>query len=324
MMTQDALISVIVPIYKVEPWLKRCVDSIRNQTYRNLEIILVDDGSPDRCGKMCDDFAKEDSRICVIHQQNGGLSVARNTGLDNCHGEYIGFVDSDDCIHPEMYQRLYDDICTFGTQLAFCQPKMCYDDDVRFDDLYHPTEVMDKHSLIHKCLKEIIWFSACTKLYHRSLFKDVRYPAGRTNEDYPTTIPIYSRAGRVAVNYNKMYAYCKRRDSITTAAFNLHSFDQLKSAEEVYHFIKINFPDCSSLAHRHLQATAIGLLLYLEQYNSEFEFKRAEVLETIRRYYDGTRSNPYLSFLQKLLLASANMGTLPYAIASHIYRLFKR
>lgn len=113
------LISVIVPVYKVEPYLHRCIDSIRNQTYTNLEIILVDDGSPDNCGRICDEYAQKDKRIFVIHQENGGLSAARNSGLDRCSGAYIGFVDSDDCIHPEMYERLYKDICTYHTRLAF-------------------------------------------------------------------------------------------------------------------------------------------------------------------------------------------------------------
>lgn len=104
------LISVIVPVYKVEPYLRRCIDSIRNQTYTNLEIILVDDGSPDNCGCICDEYAQKDKRILVIHQKNEGLSAARNSGLDRCTGAYIGFVDSDDCIHPEMYERLYQDM----------------------------------------------------------------------------------------------------------------------------------------------------------------------------------------------------------------------
>lgn len=113
------LISVIVPVYNVESYIHRCIDSILNQTYVNLEIILVDDGSPDNCGQICDEYAQKDNRIIVIHQSNGGLSVARNAGLNKCTGKYIGFVDSDDCIHPEMYERLYKDICKYQVRLAF-------------------------------------------------------------------------------------------------------------------------------------------------------------------------------------------------------------
>ena len=112
---EEPLLSVIVPVYMVEPWLERCVDSIRRQTYRNLEIILVDDGSPDLCGEMCDRFAREEKRIRVIHRENGGLSAARNTGLDVCRGEYIGFVDSKG--HPDVDAMLQDFNGTMPAQL---------------------------------------------------------------------------------------------------------------------------------------------------------------------------------------------------------------
>ena len=124
------LISVIVPVYKVEPYIHRCIDSIIHQTYQNLEIILVDDGSPDNCGKICDEYAAIDSRIKVIHKKNSGLSEARNSGRDVCKGEYIAFIDGDDCIHKEMYQRLYNDIRTYQVKMAFCHPNMCYNENI--------------------------------------------------------------------------------------------------------------------------------------------------------------------------------------------------
>ena len=181
------LISVIVPVYKVEPYLRRCIDSIRNQTYTNLEIILVDDGSPDNCGHICDEYAQKDKRILVIHQENGGLSAARNSGLARCTGAYIGFVDSDDCIHPEMYERLYKDICTYHTRLAFCHPNMCYGS---IPDINKnlPTECRDKEFVILKSMIENIWWSACTKLYERSLFDTIRFLNDKTNEDYTSKI----------------------------------------------------------------------------------------------------------------------------------------
>ena len=114
-------ISVIVPIYKVEDYLDRCIESIVGQTYSNLEIILVDDGSPDSCPQLCDEYAKKDSRIKVIHKQNGGVSSARNEGLKFAHGEYIGFVDPDDYVHPSMYEKLIDCIHKNQCQIAVCR-----------------------------------------------------------------------------------------------------------------------------------------------------------------------------------------------------------
>ncbi len=321
----EPLISVIVPVFKVEPWLERCVDSIRNQTYRNLEIILVDDGSPDRCGEMCDLFAREDNRIKVVHRENGGLSAARNTGLDICHGEYIGFVDSDDYIHPEMYYRLYDDICTFGTKLAFCQTLMCYESIATFPLIKDSAISLSGEEILEKSLREIIWFSACTKLYHRSLFEGLRFPEGRVNEDYPITMHIFDRCDRIVVNHNKLYAYCKRRGSITTTPLNERSFDQVLSAEEVHAFIRETHPEYSCFSARILLSSCLGLLLKTDgAYANEFEVKRNDVFDVIHRYFPEETRNPYLSFSQKALLTAAFSGKCQYAVASWIYRLLKR
>ena len=118
---KNPLISVVVPIYKVEEYLQRCVDSIINQTYKNLEIILVDDGSPDSCPKMCDNFAKQDKRIKVIHKINAGVSEARNTGLEYATGDYVGFIDSDDYIHPTMYEKLLNGIKKENSDICMCR-----------------------------------------------------------------------------------------------------------------------------------------------------------------------------------------------------------
>lgn len=317
----EPLISVIVPVYQVEPWLERCVDSIRNQTYRNLEIILVDDGSPDRCGEMCDRFAREDNRILVIHRENGGLSAARNTGLDICHGEYIGFVDSDDFIHPEMYARLYGDICSFGTKLAFCQPMMCYKGNVSFPPAKASVMVFSQEEILEKSLRDIIWFSAWTKLYHNSLFEGLRYPEGRTNEDYPITIRLFDRCDYVAVDFNQLYAYCKRAGSITTSLSVNNAFDQITSGEDVYLYIKKTHPNLDYLTVRILLSACLGFLLKTDNDSLNDNLaKRDYALSLIRKYFTDAKHNRHLSNGQKLLLAAANAGDLRFAIATWVYR----
>ncbi len=318
----EPLISVIVPVYQVEPWLERCVDSIRNQTYRNLEIILVDDGSPDRCGEMCDQFAQEDNRILVIHRENGGLSAARNTGLDICHGEYIGFVDSDDFIHPEMYSRLYGDICSFGTKLAFCQPMTCYMGNASFPPAKASVAIFSKEEILEKSLRDIIWFSAWTKLYHNSLFEGLRYPEGRTNEDFPSTIRIFDKCDHIAVDYNQFYAYCKHAGSITTSSSVSNAFDQIISGEEVYLFIKKTHPNLDYLAVRILLAACLGFLLKTNSKSSnDILAKRESAFSMIRKYFPGSKHSRYLSSSQRLLLATANAGDRCFTIATWIYRL---
>jgi glycosyltransferase involved in cell wall biosynthesis len=319
------LISVIVPIYNVEPWLERCIDSIRNQTYQNLEIILVDDGSLDKCGEICDRYEKEDDRIKVIHKRNSGLSAARNAGLDVCHGDYIGFVDSDDVVHPEMYARLYADICTYHTSLAFCQVLICYDSNVSFPQMIAQSECLHKNEVTRRSLQGMVWFSACTKLYHRSLFDGIRYPEGRINEDYPVTMRIYDRCECIVVNHNKMYAYFKREGSITTSSLSVNSFDQIISAEEVHLFIKKTHPDYSDLSARILLSACIGLLLKTDGvHTKDYDSKRNELFDIIRRYFPGETRNTYLSFSQKALLSAAYSGKCRYAFASWIYKMIRR
>lgn len=318
------LISVIVPIFKVEPWLERCVRSIMDQTYRNLEIILIDDGSPDRCGEMCDSFAREDDRIKVVHQTNGGLSAARNTGLEISQGEFVGFVDSDDFIHPEMYSRLYADITEHHTCLSFCQPLMWNDSSTTFPSANAKTECLNRKELISKALEDNIWFSACTKLYHRSLFEGLRYPMVRTNEDYPVTIKIYDRCDRVAVNLNQLYAYCKRDGSITTLPVNETSFDCIISAEEVCLFIKDSYPDFVSYAAKNLLLACIGLLLETDgNISSKYDAYRNNIFAVIRKYYPMHKGGILLNHSQRFLLSAANAGNRSYACASKIYRALK-
>lgn len=314
-----------MPVYKVEPWLERCVQSILNQTYRNLEIILVDDGSPDRCGEMCDRFAREDNRIMVIHRENGGLSAARNSGLDICRGEYIGFVDSDDVIHPEMYSRLYADIHQWGTRLAFCQTQMCYDTRISFPPIGAKAACFSQKEILQKSMSDNIWFSAWSKLYHRSLFDGIRYPEGRTNEDYPVTIRIFDRCDGIAVDFNKLYAYCKRADSITTSSSVYNAYDQITSAEEVLEYTKGTHPELANLASRILLSSCIGFLLKTDGvYANDFKAKRNDVFYIIRRYFPEEIRNPYLSFSQKTLLTAACSGKHLYAFASWIYSMINR
>lgn len=316
------LISVIVPIYKVEEFINRCIDSIINQTYHNLEIILVDDGSPDKCGEICDEYAQKDFRIKVIHQKNGGLSAARNSGIDVCRGEYIGFVDSDDFIHQEMYERLYNDIVKYNVKLSFCHPNMCFGN-VPLVTLSDNTICKTGDEVLGQCLTEVIWFSAWTKLYHRSLFSNIRYPVGLTHEDYPVTIRVYDRCERIAVNYNKMYNYCIRPNSIVTSKLNISKFDQIYTSENVLFYIKEH--------HQELipQAESILIMAYLKlltdisnEKTHSFDDKKQEILKGIRNIYFTALKNKFISSKQKILLTAALMGNIPFTALNAIRNEF--
>lgn len=225
------LISVIVPIYKVEKYLDECIQSIVSQTYTNLEIILVDDGSPDRCPQMCDEWAAKDSRIRVIHQENGGLSAARNAGLDTASGDYIGFVDSDDYIRSDMYETLLDLLMDSKKKIAYCYSlyvlpdgnEVCYrsEQSVRF------LNTKQTLNALHAFDFDIGMMS---KLYEKELFESLRFPVGEVNEDMTMWIPLLDKSDGICDSGRILYCYRMNPNSITRS----NTYVQDKNSHLVY------------------------------------------------------------------------------------------
>ena len=217
-MQNEPLISVIVPVYKVEPYLDRCVQSIVNQTYKNLEIILVDDGSPDNCPAMCDAWAEKDSRVRVIHKKNGGAASARNAALDVMQGEYIAFTDSDDYIDANMFSALYASIERNNSDISMCE---LHNVDLNGAILDSPklqcehVKGESRDALV--CLVEMSSICYCVlynKLYKRFLWKDVRFPEYRIYEDEAVLAKIYALAKTVSYVYRSLYYYVQSENSI--------------------------------------------------------------------------------------------------------------
>ena len=234
------LISVIVPVYKVEPYLERCVRSILSQTYRNLEILLVDDGSPDRCGEMCDAFAKEDSRIRVIHKQNGGQSDARNQGLDRMTGELVGFVDSDDWVYPELYETLYRNLTAFDADIAECGVLKVYEDGkTETENAFREPTCFEKTEGLETFLvDDQIPSYPCTKLFRASLFETLRFPVGVIYEDLAFLHLVYARAERSVCIPENLYVYCLRGDSTCAVQGSKQTFGLFNAFAERYAFAK--------------------------------------------------------------------------------------
>lgn len=218
-MTQkEPILSIIVPVYNVEPYLQRCVESICSQTLRDFELILVDDGSPDNCPALCDAAAKRDARVRVIHQKNSGLSAARNAGLDVARGEWIGFVDSDDYIAPDMYETLYRAATENDAPLAVCSyayvdetgKKLQHTSQITKDEVIGRMEAMDRLGIG----KNWYYITAWNRLYRRKLFDTVRFPVGKLCEDEFIAHKIYWQCERVAVVAKPLYFYVRRENSI--------------------------------------------------------------------------------------------------------------
>lgn len=225
------LISVIVPVYKVEQYLDKCVQSIVDQTYRNLEIILVDDGSPDSCGAMCDAWAEKDSRIKVIHKENGGLSDARNAGMAAASGKYMGFVDSDDCITPDMYQLLLERMVSDGSDIAACGVEMVYENGSPGQMLTASGSwVLDREEAMEaivreSLLKQPVWY----KLYRAELIQDIPFAVGKYHEDVFWTWQAIDRAEKISVFDTPCYYYLQRSGSIMGERFSEKRLDAVEA-----------------------------------------------------------------------------------------------
>lgn len=269
------LVSVIVPIYKVEKYLRRAVDSIINQTYDNLEIILVEDGSPDCCGQICDEYAKKDSRVQVIHKQNGGLSDARNAGLDVMTGEYVVFVDSDDYIAPYFISELYRAIMETEADVSFCQYAVVTKEDMSEEktSLFAPQnihytdfiDVYEQHDLLVNMYdnnhQDATYFIVSwNKLYKASLWQDIRFPKGKIHEDEATTYQVFYLATRGTYVKTPMYGYFSAPSSITRDAFHLKRLDWMEAlSERIVFFEERGETDLVSYG---LRARADGAIKY--------------------------------------------------------------
>lgn len=243
----NPLISVVIPIFKVEKYINRCIDSITIQTYSNLEIILVDDGSPDSCGLICDDYAKKDIRIIVIHKENGGLSDARNVGIEIAKGDYITFIDSDDYVDINYIEVLYDLTQKFDAPLSVSSFSHFKEEGgkIEKDKGESITNVLSVNEAIETMFyQDKFETSAWGKLYKKELFgHDIRYPKGMLYEDLPTTYKLMLKAGRIAYTTQRTYHYLLRGDSIQCSGFSPRKMDILKVADMIVPDIKNNHPE---------------------------------------------------------------------------------
>lgn len=239
------LISVIVPIYKVEKYLRRCVESIIAQSYRNLEVILVDDGSPDRCPAMCDEYAIKDNRIKVIHQSNGGLAAARNSGLEIAKGSFVAFVDSDDVIHCDYISILLSALQDSEADIAIAKFQKFSTDNVCMNVIQ---DVSQKKISLYESLRSYCslqsedcatFISCCNKLYRKKLFETLRFPIGKLNEDSFVSyrLLVYAENGIVLVD-KPLYYYYIRNNSIVGSGFSFRNLDVLDAYHEAIEWFR--------------------------------------------------------------------------------------
>ena len=265
----NSLISIIIPVYNVDPYLNRCLKSIRLQTYQHIEIILVDDGSTDKSAEICDAFAFDDKRSTVIHKLNGGLSSARNAGLEIANGDFVAFVDADDFVDLDMYEKLLLACTDNSAAISMCA--FCY----YFSE--------GKKWIKDKSSKMVIWSaeeaignlllwnridsSACNKLFRKELFSDMRFPEGKICEDVSIIPKIICRSSKMVHIGEAKYYYYQRAGSITHSDFSLNRFNMLDAHKEISLFVKSNFPQLKNKAE-HFYIHAL-VCLYVDFYSSK-------------------------------------------------------
>lgn len=313
-------ISIIVPVYNVEKYLRKCIDSIINQSFRDIEIILVNDGSTDNSGTICDEYKKIDHRISVIHKKNGGLSSARNEGLKVSQGEYIGFIDSDDWIESDYYELLFNGIINNKADISVVQLTKVKDyDKIEFTTEAHKNWTVLDTSEAMKMLfsSNKIGYSAVNKLYKRELFSNTYYPEGMLMEDKATTYKLIHMSNLVAVNLSRKYHYYLRNNSIIRSAFNKKKFDSFIIHEELIKFVDNEYPDLHVLIRALYVKASIKMLIALIKSNHSDRRDYDRCIYVIKNYIKYALINMNFSILLKVLLV------LIYFFPNVIYYLLK-
>ncbi|MCR2822011.1 glycosyltransferase [Lederbergia panacisoli] len=302
------MISIIVPIYNVEKYLSFCIESILNQTYIYFELILVNDGSPDKCGEICDEYAKKDKRIKVIHQNNGGLSSARNAGINIATGEYIAFVDSDDFIHNRMYELLYTNARKYKSDIVMCNLLKVNESEKNKIEAYNINIEAQIYTNI-EALKQIYnrseginFVVATNKLFRRQLFNNLRFKIGRTHEDEFLVHRIFYESNRVTHIPVAMYYYRQRNNSIMGSPFSLKMLDEVYALKDRITFCrKLKLPE---LRHQTEFKYVVKLISYYfkvkKEYNNSY-FELNKLKNDFSKSIHVLLFNPYFNKKEKTL-----------------------
>lgn len=300
-------ISIIVPVYNVEQYLKKCIDSILSQTFTNFELILVDDGSTDESGKICDYYARLDNRVKVIHKENGGLSSARNVGLEVAKGKYIGFVDSDDYISKFMFQKLYESLVENNCDISICDYTEVFQDNgtIYNEKVGGGKLILNNIEALEKIYKEKGWLYvvAWNKLYKKELFNGLIFPVGKVHEDEMIAHELLYRSNKIIFVEEKLYYYLQRENSIMGKKYNISRLDIIDAMR-----IRANFFYEKNLKKLRYEAEVeylkIFFKLYYKYINCGYDWKIR--LGDLKRDYDGiifrVLRNPRYNFKEKVML----------------------
>lgn len=309
------LISVIVPIYNVESYLAICIDSIIKQTYQNFEVILVDDGSTDKSGEICDEYSLKDERIKVIHKVNGGLSSARNTGIEEADGSLFAFIDSDDYIEPVFLETLYHRLMEKDADICECSFFRLKHNKLIPERFFH-SETLDNETAVRRLFASpyesfvVTW----NKLYKRSLFEKIRFPEGKLQEDEFTTYKLIYQSRKIAYVNQYLYIYRIRENSIMKSGMSVEKAEVLDCIGEIeayFQLHKVNMRNEIIFHEFSLQIVLLNLMVESNHYNPQL-WKR--IKNNIRKNKKVLFHSPFLKRGHKMYLIALLSGKTVYVV----------
>lgn len=317
-------ISVIIPVFNGERYLDRCVDSIMNQTYENLEIVLIDDGSNDSTPQMCDRYQEIDGRVKVVHKANSGLSGARNEGIKAASGEFVTFIDSDDFVLTDYVNYLYSLIVKYSVDLAVCcHTVVCRNGRRIACGGGEETAFSSKDALENMLYHDRVDLSVWGKLYRRSLFDGIEYPYGKYFEDAGTTFKLIDKAGRIAYGPERKYEYILRHDSLISDKYTARKLDLLEMTDRMALYISDKYPDLSDATLRRRVYSRFSTLNQMV-FEAGCAEERKEILTFIRKHGKAVYANPKTPSRDKIALNILKFGYPLYSIVWKMYiKLYK-
>lgn len=291
-----ARVSIIIPVYNVENYIRKCIESVISQTFSEIEIILVDDGSTDGSGRICEEYKNKDNRIKVVHKDNGGLSSARNCGISIATGEYLGFIDSDDYIAKDMFEKLYTNIIKEDADVSICGIYQCYEgkEPPINEPWYSVLTPQEAIAIAFQGKKFSV--NAVNKLYKKELFKDVRYPEGKTTEDAFVIVDIFSQCKKIVATSEQKYYYFHREGSITTVKSAANCFDCIEAYGRNLEIINQKYPEIRDIGFSNYcwsHFYALDRLLIAED-EDKYKDREADIIKFIRN------NTPFIIFKSKL------------------------
>ena len=319
-------VSIIIPVYNVEEYLGACMKSVLDQSYEDIEVILIDDGSTDFSGNLCDEYARHDKRIKVIHQKNGGLSNARNAGLKNATGEWIVFVDSDDTIAKNHVKELYNAAKGQGANMAICAIEEIYPKKKRINyGAGYKSKLLDQRTCLKRLLKDQSFnVSAYAKIYNRALWKNIRFPEGKIHEDLGTTYRLILKCNKIAYIPSPSYHYMRRENSLAHSKYTDQKLDIIELTDKMCDAIdkkyKGDLDEITKVRRLHARFSVLRQMLKDEETLTKSQQKtKQEIAEYIKTHKDDIAKNPEATRRDRIALRTFLTNEKLFKLSWQIY-----